>query len=88
MLERKTHWEDVYGGNSPLEVSWYESKPALSLQLIRSTQAALNAPIIDVGGGSTVLVDYLCDEGYTNIGVLNISKTALRHTQQNVVDSK
>lgn len=86
MSDRKTHWENVYGGNSPLELSWYESEPTVSLQLIHNSQVAHNAPIIDVGGGASTLVDSLCDEGYTNVSVLDISKTALKHAQQRLGD--
>ena len=77
MSDRKEHWENVYKDKSPLEVGWYVSEPVLSLQLIRNTQAAVDAPIIDVGGGASVLVDHLCDDGYTNVSVLDISANAL-----------
>ncbi len=73
MSDRKSHWENVYNKNSPLEVSWYQKEPVLSLQLIRNSRIALDAPIIDVGGGASVLVDYLCEAGYTNIEVLDIA---------------
>ena len=77
MTDRKTHWENVYTRSSPLGVSWYQEEPTLSLQLIRSTKLAPDAPIIDVGGGASILVDKLCDEGYNNVGVLDVSAQAL-----------
>ncbi|MDH5386816.1 MAG: class I SAM-dependent methyltransferase [Gammaproteobacteria bacterium] len=77
MSDRKEHWENVYKDKSPLEVSWYVNEPVLSLQLIANTQVSLNAPIIDVGGGASLLVDHLCDKGYDNLGVLDISANAL-----------
>ncbi|MDH5611368.1 MAG: class I SAM-dependent methyltransferase [Gammaproteobacteria bacterium] len=77
MSDRKTHWENIYKNKSPLEVGWYLAKPVLSLQLIANSQVAMDAPIIDVGGGASVLVDYLLDEGYANISVLDISANAL-----------
>jgi len=81
MSERKEHWENVYRGKSPLEVSWYQQEPTLSLWLIASVSLPLKAPIIDVGGGASTLVDKLCDEGYTNISVLDISASALAHAK-------
>lgn len=36
-----------------------------------------DAPIINVGGGASVPVDYLCAEGYVNVAVLDISASAL-----------
>jgi len=49
----------------------------MSLQLIRNAGVAHDAPIIDVGGGASVLLDYLRNEGYSNIAVLDISGKAL-----------
>ena len=82
MSDRATHWENVYNKNSPMTVSWYQQDPVLSLQLIRNSRIALDAALIDVGGGASVLVDYLCKQGYTNIEVLDIAGTALAHAKQ------
>jgi len=81
MSEIKKHWENVYRNKSPLEVSWYQQNPALSLLLIAHAQTPRNAPIIDIGGGSSTLVDKLYDEDYTNISVLDISGSALAHAK-------
>ena len=80
-MQRKQHWENVYADKSPLEVSWFQKKPELSLQLIHNTQAGTDAAIIDVGGGASTLVDHLCAEGYEHITVLDISDNALKHTK-------
>ena len=77
MSETKKHWESVYRNKSPLKVSWYQQEPVLSLSLIARAQAPGDAPIIDVGGGSSTLVDKLYDEAYTDISVLDISGSAL-----------
>jgi SAM-dependent methyltransferase len=81
MTDRKDHWEQVYRNKSPLEVSWYQKRPTLSLELIAHTGIDKGAPIIDIGGGASTLVDALLDEGYTNISVLDISSNALSQAQ-------
>ena len=86
MTDRKTHWENVYANSSPLQVSWYQKEPALSLQLIRNTQIALDAAIIDVGGGASLLADRLCEASYTNVGVLDVSAKALAHAKERLAD--
>jgi len=86
MTDRKTHWENVYANSSPLRVSWYQKEPSISLQLIRNTGLALDAPIIDVGGGASLLVDRLCEQGFTNVGVLDISANALAHAKARIAD--
>ena len=77
MFDRKKHWGDVYQDKSSSELSWYQKEPKLSLELIRSTNAASNDEIIDVGAGTSVLVDYLKKEHYTNLTVLDISENAI-----------
>ena len=81
MSKRKTHWENVYRDKSPLAVSWYQREPGLSLSLIGKAALALDAPLIDVGGGASTLVDSLCDRGHTNISVLDVSAAALAHSK-------
>jgi len=82
MTDRKDHWEKVYQNKSPLEVSWYQKRPTLSLELIAHTGVDKGSPIIDIGGGASTLVDALLEEGYTNISVLDISSNALSHAKE------
>jgi len=82
MSDRKFHWERVYGERSPEEVGWYQSEPTVSLELIRASGVALDEPIIDVGGGASVLVDHLLDAGFTDLAVLDLSGNALRRSQE------
>lgn len=81
MSDRKAHWENIYRGKNPHEVSWFQKEPTLSLQLIHDTGLKLDKPIIDVGGGASVLVQHLSDAGYTRLAVLDISAKALAYAQ-------
>lgn len=80
-MESKTHWEQVYQSKHPTQVSWYQAHPNLSIDFIRRTGVASDAPIIDVGGGASTLIDHLLSEGYTNLTVLDISREALERAQ-------
>lgn len=82
----KEHWERIYSARSPAEVSWYQKEPALSLQLIQNSGLAKEDPIIDVGGGASVLVDRLLDKGYRRLAVLDISSTSLAYAQKRLGD--
>lgn len=86
MFDRKTHWENIYRDKSPEDVSWYQREPSLSLQLIRNTRLAHDEPVIDVGGGSSILADYLIWEGYSNLAVLDISGNALARARNRLGD--
>ena len=76
-FDRKKHWENIYTTKEPTEVSWYQPRPATSLDLIKTLQLPTTAKIIDVGGGDSLLVDHLLDLGYTEITVLDISAVAI-----------
>lgn len=84
--ERKTHWEQVYRDKSPQDVSWYQATPALSLELILASGCGHDAPLIDVSGGNSNLVDHLLNAGYGSISVLDISAQALAHARQRLGD--
>jgi 2-polyprenyl-3-methyl-5-hydroxy-6-metoxy-1,4-benzoquinol methylase len=73
----KAHWEEVYSTKAAAGVSWYQSEPRLSVELIRAVAPDVRGRIIDVGGGASVLVDQLLDLPFERIAVLDIAKTAL-----------
>ena len=85
-MDRKKHWETVYKNKSPNEVSWTEETPQTSLNFIHSFGNDKSASIIDVGGGDSRLVDFLLDEGYTNLTVLDISAKALERAKSRLGD--
>ncbi|MEM0516953.1 class I SAM-dependent methyltransferase [Aequorivita flava] len=80
-MNKKTHWDTVYETKSPDQVSWTQAIPETSLNFIKSFKLDKTAKIIDVGGGDSKLVDYLLDEGFENITVLDISAKALKKAQ-------
>lgn len=76
------HWERVYNTKQSHEVSWTQEVPATSLQFIKGFNLSPSAPIIDIGGGDSRLVDFLLQEGFENISVLDISENAISRAQQ------
>lgn len=81
MENRKSHWEQVYETKTPDQVSWTQERPDTSLKLIGDFNLAKDAKIIDIGGGDATLVDFLLQEGYTNLTVLDISGKALQRAK-------
>lgn len=82
MEDRKTHWEHIYGTKKFTEVSWYQSKPQVSLDYIAATGLEKDAAVIDVGGGDSYLVDYLLSDEYSDVTVLDISEKALEKAKE------
>jgi SAM-dependent methyltransferase len=79
---RKKHWETIYETKNPDQVAWTQYIPTTSLDFINSYKLPKSASIIDIGGGDSKLVDFLLDQGYTNISVLDISARALEKAKK------
>jgi SAM-dependent methyltransferase len=77
LSDRSSHWETVYSTKAEAQVSWFQESPAISLDLIKATQATKHAAIIGVGGGASRLADALLHDGYRSIAVLDLSGAAL-----------
>jgi SAM-dependent methyltransferase len=75
--ERQTHWNEVYATKAADTVSWFQARAETSMRLIAAAGATENRAIIDIGGGSSVLVDHLLDAGYADVTALDISERAL-----------
>ncbi len=80
--QRQHHWQQVYESRPSDQLSWFQTAPTLSLSLIRSSGIPLSGRIIDVGGGSSNLIDHLFTTGYRSLTVLDISENALAQSKQ------
>lgn len=87
-MQSKEHWERVYATKATDRVSWYQPHAEHSLQLIRGTGVPLAAPILDVGGGASTLVDDLLEAGYTGLTVLDLSAAALAAARRRLGDAR
>jgi 2-polyprenyl-3-methyl-5-hydroxy-6-metoxy-1,4-benzoquinol methylase len=81
-MDPKEHWERLYHAKTPTKVSWYQPEARLSRDLIRRVAPDRDAPIIDVGGGASTLVDGLLDAGYEAVTVLDLAPSALALAQE------
>jgi len=85
-LDLRDHWERVYREKDLTQVSWYQDRPDLSLSFVARTGVDKTARILDVGAGTSALVDNLLDAGYQHLGVLDVSATAIGITQRRLGD--
>lgn len=81
-MDKKEYWETVYKSKKPEEVSWFQKHDAISLQMIGQSGITFDDAIIDIGGGSSTLVDDLLARGYNKLAVLDISGKALDVARQ------
>ena len=76
--DRAGHWEQVYREHGPRSVSWFQADPAISAELISAAVGTDRAvPVIDIGGGTSLLAPRLATSGFTDVTVLDISDRAL-----------
>jgi hypothetical protein len=85
--DRADHWDDAYTTRGSEGVSWFQSEPAVSIELIEALGIDRSAPVIDVGGGASVLADRLLDLGFTDVSVLDVSEVALEAGRQRIHDA-
>jgi 2-polyprenyl-3-methyl-5-hydroxy-6-metoxy-1,4-benzoquinol methylase len=69
------HWNSVYAAKTDDQLSWSETEPRQSLELVREVCPA-GGRVIDVGGGSSHLAERLAAEGFS-AAVLDVSAAAL-----------
>jgi trans-aconitate methyltransferase len=79
---RLAYWEDVHTDKSVDGVSWWQSVPELSLDLVDRAQIDPTMPVIDVGAGWSTLVDHLLERGYTDLTAIDLSLTALNTVRE------
>jgi len=85
-VDRKAHWEDVHRSKAPEQRSWFAPTPASSLSLIDSAGIGPSARVIDVGGGTSRLVDELCARGFERVTLLDIAATAIAEARSRLGD--
>jgi SAM-dependent methyltransferase len=83
-INRHAHWQNLYTTKGEKEVSWFQDRPAMSLELIAASGAGPGSAIVDIGGGTSRLVDALLDAGYRNLTVLDLSEAALAVARERI----
>lgn len=78
----ESHWNSRYKETEQEKLGWYESEAQPSLDLIRSCKVSHDDLIVDIGSGSSVLIDNLINDGYKRIVATDISKVGLDITKR------
>ncbi len=81
MDDKKKHWDAIYSTKPSDKLSWTQERPSPSIEWIMEAFPDRAVGIIDVGGGTSLLVDHLLDAGYLMPAVIDISSSALRQAK-------
>ena len=84
----KNHWENIYSNKHENEVSWFQTIPKTSHQLIKKLNLESNDNIIDIGSGRSRILKILIDDGFNNLSYLDISKEACKKSKIALGDDK
>jgi len=79
------HWDEAFAAGDE-QRSWYQARPAESVDAIERVAPDRDVAIIDVGGGSSGLSGALLAAGYRDLTVLDISQKALALARSRLAD--
>lgn len=83
-MNYKEHWNSVYDSKTNEQLGWYEVVPEKTMQLIEDCNLKSNATILNVGAGTTILIDELLKKGFTNIIANDLSESALKNLKHRI----
>ncbi|HLV15069.1 MAG TPA: methyltransferase domain-containing protein [Xanthomarina sp.] len=82
----KSHWDKAYNKEDN-QLGWFEETPTQTMQLVEACQLKKDATILNVGAGTTNLIEALLDAGYTNLIANDLSEVALQKLQSRIKES-
>jgi len=85
-LNIKEHWNTAYNKDDD-QLGWFESNPDKTMGLIAKTNLAKNTLILNVGAGTTTLIESLLYAGFTNIIANDLSDVALQRLKVRIKKS-
>ena len=83
-VKLKSHWDKAYTNNPVEKLGWFETDLSPMFQLIKKSEVPKEATIINIGAGSTVLIDELLNQGYNHLIASDISEVALKNLESRV----
>lgn len=83
-MDLELHWNAAYENAEIEKLGWYEDYPEPSLQLIEKCKLNKDAILLNVGVGTTTLIDELIKLGYKNIIGNDISTSAKERIKRRI----
>ena len=75
-------WDRVYTDKHDTDTSWYEPVPQQSLAMLDQLGVGPDLSVLDVGAGTSRLVDALLTRGHADVTALDRSAVALQRSKQ------
>ena len=87
-MGEKLHWDAIYSQKSEADLSWHQDDPSVSLELMQEAGLTPNSSVIDIGAGTSRVIDRLLALGLHDITVLDLSQNALATARDRLGDSE
>ena len=84
----KSHWNKAYSKSPIYKLGWFETDLSPSLNLIEKSGVGKSARVLNIGAGSTTLIDKLLDDGFENLIATDISQVSLESITKRVGEGK
>jgi hypothetical protein len=81
----EAHWEQVYRSRPADKLSWFQTSPTTSVRLVESGLPGRGS-VLDVGAGSSALIDELLAASFEDLTVLDVSGTALDSVRRRLAE--
>lgn len=81
-INYKDYWNAAYTKNTTEKLGWYEESSKETIELIKETKVEKDARILNVGAGSSLLIDELVQEGYSQLIANDLSEKALNDIKE------
>ncbi len=82
------HWNNAYLNSPEEKLGWFETDLTPTLNLVTKTNLNKSARILNVGAGSTTLIDELIKLGYTDLIASDLSEVALEKLKNRIKSTK
>lgn len=76
-MSNTDHWNEVYSKKAEAELSWHQDDPSVALDLMKVAGLTAASAVVDIGAGTSRLMDRLIDLGLSDLTALDLSESAL-----------
>jgi trans-aconitate methyltransferase len=85
-MGKKDHWETIYSQKAEADLSWHQDDPSVSIELMQRAGLHPDTSVIDIGAGTSRVVDRLLSLGLRDITVLDLSDSAISASRSRLGD--
>nr|WP_299036029.1 class I SAM-dependent methyltransferase [uncultured Tenacibaculum sp.] len=86
-INYKEHWNAAYVKNPTEKLGWFEESSKETIELLKESNVPKDAKILNVGVGSSMLIDELVADGYSGLIANDLSEKALTDVKKRLGES-